>query len=941
MKRNSFLFILCLFFVQSVYSQNADKIPLDHSVYEKWKELDHAIISNDGNWVSYEINPQKGDGWLYLINVETGKQDSIARGYNAKFSNAGKYLAFKIKPQHLVVREAKKAKKKKDKMPKDSLGVWVFENDSIYRFERVKSFQISEKEGDWVVYQHEKKIPVKDTTNVENKEQDKKEKNKKDKEEGTDLVIFNPVTNELHKYTEVTGYFVPEYGDRIGFISVNSDSLDHSVVKIFNTLTGEVADIWKRDGVSKNLTLDNLAEQAAFIHSEDTGKVKVFSFYYWNKTILDAVLVADTTTQGMTAGWSVSENGKIFFSDDGGKLYCGTAPKPETEPEDTLLDEEKYKLDLWSWTDPLLQPQQKKQVEKEKKRTYQAVIHLNNKKLIQLADEYLPDIDLILEGDGDVALGISGLPYRKSLSWDANRYHDLYLVDLKTGKRKLIKEKAPSRYEISPYGKFVIWYETADSSWYSWSSETHNIIALTVSVDADFYNVLNDSPMDPRPYGVAGWIGKDEKVLIYDRFDLWKIDPAGEDEPENLTMGFGKKNNTRLRYVSLDPEEKSINPKGEIMLNAFHIYNKKTGFYRTGVKKSGQPDKLIMGDYRYYYPDKAKNAGKLIWERSTFQQYPDLWISDMDYKNQRKLSNTNPEQRKYLWGSVKLVEWMSFDHQQLQGLMYKPENFDPEKKYPMLVYFYERSSDGLHSHRIPSPSRSTINRAYSTSNGYIVFVPDIPYINGYPGHSAYKAVVSGTMAMLNKYDFIDAERIGLNGQSWGGYQIAYLVTRTDLYKCAFSGAPVSNMTSAYGGIRWGSGMSRMFQYEQTQSRIGGTLWEKPIHYIQNSPLFFVPDIRTPILIMHNDADGAVPWYQGIEFFVALRRLNKPAWMVSYNDESHNLTKWPNRKDLSIRMFQFYDYYLKGTPKPEWMINGIPAIEKGKEDGYELEGQIVN
>lgn len=936
MKRNNFFFILYVFIIQSVYSQNAEKIPLDHSVYDSWKELDHAIISSDGNWVSFEINPQKGDGWLYLINIETGKQDSVARGYDAEFSNAGKYLVFKIKPQYLVVREAKKAKKKKDRMPKDSLGIWVFKNDSIHRFERVKSFQISEKEGDWIVFHHEKKIPAKDTTNVENKEQDKKEKNKKDKEEGADLVIFNPVTEELHTFTEVTGYFVPEYGDRIGFISVNSDSLDHSVIKIFNTQTGKATDIWEKDGLSKNISLDNRAGQAAFIHSEDTGKAKVYSLYYWDKTLPVAGLVADTVTQGMPAGWSVSVNGDIFFSDDGEKLFCGTAPKPETEPEDTLLDDEKYRLDLWSWTDQLLQPQQNIQVEREQKRTYQAVIHLDNKRLVQLADELLPDVNLILKGDGDVVLGVSNLPYRKSLSWDANRYHNLYLVDLKTGERKLIKEKAPSRYEMSPYGKFVIWYETADSSWFSWSAETHKIIALTVSIDADFYDVLNDRPMDPRPYGVAGWIGEDKYVLIYDRFDLWKIDPAGEDIPENLTMGFGKENNTRLRYVRLDPEEKSINPKGEIILNAFHVYNKKSGFYRTGVKKPGQPDELIMGDYRYYYPDKAKNAGKLIWKRSTFRQYPDLWISDLNFKNHSKLSNTNPQQEKYLWGSVEVVEWMSFDHQQLQGLMYKPENFDPQKKYPMLVYFYERSSDGIHRHRIPSPSRSTINRAYSTSNGYIVFVPDIPYTIGYPGHSAYKAVVSGTMTMLNRYAFINPDRIGLNGQSWGGYQVAYLVTRTDLYKCAFSGAPVSNMTSAYGGIRWGSGMSRMFQYEQTQSRIGGTLWEKPIHYIRNSPLFFVPDIKTPLLIMHNDADGAVPWYQGIEFFVALRRLNKPAWLLSYNDESHNLTKWPNRKDLSIRMFQFYDHYLKGAPKPDWLINGIPAIQKGKEDGYEFE-----
>ena len=253
----------------------------------------------------------------------------------------------------------------------------------------------------------------------------------------------------------------------------------------------------------------------------------------------------------------------------------------------------------------------------------------------------------------------------------------------------------------------------------------------------------------------------------------------------------------------------------------------------------------------------------------------------------------------------------------------------------MLIYFYEKSSKGIHSHRIPSPSRSTINIPWCTSNGYVVFVPDIVYRDGYPGESAYDAIVSGTMAMTERNSFIDKDKIGIQGQSWGGYQVAYLVTQTNIYAAAMAGAPVSNMTSAYGGIRWGTGMSRMFQYEQTQSRIGGTLWEKPGLYIENSPLFHAPRIETPLLMMHNDNDGAVPWYQGIEFFVALRRLDKPVWMLTYNKEEHNLTKWPNRVDLGIRMMQFFDFYLKDAPEPKWMSEGVPALDKGKVNGREL------
>jgi dipeptidyl aminopeptidase/acylaminoacyl peptidase len=281
-----------------------------------------------------------------------------------------------------------------------------------------------------------------------------------------------------------------------------------------------------------------------------------------------------------------------------------------------------------------------------------------------------------------------------------------------------------------------------------------------------------------------------------------------------------------------------------------------------------------------------------------------------------------------------LVDWITGDGEKMQGKLYLPENLDKTKKHPMLVYFYERSSHGLYSHHIPQPNWSIINISYCVSNGYIVFVPDISYHKeGFPGECAYSSIVTGTLAMLQKFPFIDKDNMALQGQSWGGYQIAYLVTRTNLYKCAMAGAPVTNMTSAYGGMRWGSGMSRMFQYEKTQSRIGGTLWNKTIEYIENSPVFFAPKIETPLLIMHNDNDGAVPWYQGIELFNAMRRLSKPVWMLVYNKEEHNLRKRPNRKDLSKRTMQFFDYYLKGAKIPVWMDKGIPAHKKGEIHGY--------
>ncbi|MCK4464605.1 MAG: S9 family peptidase [Bacteroidales bacterium] len=944
MKKKIILIIsFAVFVFNFVSGQQNGKIPLDHSVYDSWKDIRNTIISNDGKWISYEINPQKGDGWLYLMNLETNRLDSVSRGYTARFSPNTNFLAFKIKPPFSVTRQAKKEKMKKEKMPKDSLGIWILTDLSLLKFERVKSYKIPEENTSWIVYHLEKELIKKDTVGKEEKKQEKikpEEENEKNdkkngKPEGTVLVIYNPITLSEHQFKDVTEYHVSKDGSLIGFIEVKTDSVDHSKAYAFDTSEEDFKEIWLKDGLTKKIISNETGDQVTFIHTEDTAKTKVYSLYLWDSKFDQAKTIVDTLTPGIPENWSVSEHGNISFSENGTKLYFGTAPKPEQEPEDTLLDNEKYEVDVWNWQDPLLQPMQKVQLDREKKRSYLAVYHTKLRKMVQLGDEEVRDVNTILKGNGDIAIGRSGLPYLKLISWESNRYEDIYTIDVNTGKKKLLLKKSPSYKNISQYGKYLIWYDTKDSSWYARSIISGNVASLTREIPVNFFNELHDSPSDPRPYGLAGWIGEDENVLINDRFDIWKIDPSGKRPPVNLTNGYGRKNNIRFRYIKLDREAETIDPKEKILLSSFHIYNKKSGFASIHSKSANDPFILLFDDFRFYNPVKSKHADKLIWRRSSFVEYPDLWISDIEFRNIKKVSNTNLQQGKYLWGTSELVEWISFDQKKLQGILYRPENFNPGKKYPMIVYFYERSSDGIHRHSTPRPSSSSMNITFYISNGYLVFVPDISYIVGYPGESAYNAVVSGTMAMINRFDFIDNDHIGLNGHSWGGYQIAYLVTRTNMYRCAHSGAPVSNMTSAYGGIRWGSGMSRMFQYEQSQSRIGGTLWEKPVHYFQNSPIFFVPKIETPVLMMHNDKDGAVPWYQGIEFFVALRRLNKPVWMLNYNGEKHGLGKRANQKDFTIRVFQYYNHFLKEAPAPEWMINGIPALKKGKNDGYKL------
>ncbi|HEY8506504.1 MAG TPA: prolyl oligopeptidase family serine peptidase, partial [Gemmataceae bacterium] len=426
----------------------------------------------------------------------------------------------------------------------------------------------------------------------------------------------------------------------------------------------------------------------------------------------------------------------------------------------------------------------------------------------------------------------------------------------------------------------------------------------------------------------------DKALLVYDKHDVWAVDPRGELPPACVTDGAGRAGGLRFRRVRLDPEERAIDPERPMLLSAFHLTTKATGFYRDRVHGTDKPQKLVLLNESLGRPEKAEAADRLLFTRSTFRKFPDLWVSDGDFKGMARVSDANPQQKDYLWGTAELVEWNSLDGERLQGILYRPEGFDPKKKYPMLVYFYERLSDTLHRHFVPAPGSSSINISFYVSRGYVVFVPDIPYRVGHPGQSCLNAVLPGVMKLVNE-GFVDKARVGVQGHSWGGYQVAYLLTRTSLFAAAEAGAPVSNMTSAYGGIRWGTGMSRMFQYEKTQSRIGGTLWDAQQRYIENSPVFWADRVETPLLLMHNDQDGAVPWYQGIEMFVALRRLGKPCWLVNYNGADHGLRRDEDKRDWAVRMQQFFDHYLKGAPPPVWLADGIPAEKKGRTLGLDL------
>ena len=977
--------IISLLFLLFSISVNAQKKVIDHSVYDGWESIGEKSISNNGKYVAYAINPQEGDGTLVIQSTDNSYRKIIPRGYNANITEDNRFIVFKIKPLFKDVREARIRKKTPPEMPKDSLGILELGKDSVIRIPSVRSYKLPEDgNGLWLAYLYERNASLltrpaarpdslTQITNmmkmadslahivdsIRNRANEAKTKgiaslqpartgnrtsgNRVSEriEEGAELVLRNLATGEERKYKLVNDYLFNKSG-KVLLVETsrkNGDTLVNAAVLRLDLVSGKTDTIMKKFNDARSFSMDDEGSQLAFIAERDSATRALQKFYklYYFKTGMDsAIMRVDRNTAGVNKGLTVSDSSLPKFSKDGNKLFFGLANI--RQPKDTTVPEfETARLDVWHYNDDYLQPQQLKQLRMEMGRSYQAVLVGDQKKVIQLGGPDAENIYLVDEGNADFVIATSSKGSRIESQWQGFAKQSAYVISIAGGNRKTIKEKHRGLFTVSPQGKYVTWFDGAAKNYFSYNVGTGAIKNISKKITTPLYDDEDDHPDEPPSFGTIGWIENDVALLVNDRYDIWQLDPDDAKAPVNVTAGYGKKSRIVLKYVRLDRDQRFFKANQPLLLEAFNRNSKYSGYYTKSLGASGDPDLMTMGPYGYVAPLKAKQADVYLLGRMTPQESPDVYAST-DLKNFTKLSNINQQQKDYNWLTAELIKWKMFDGKESEGLLYKPENFDPKKKYPVIFYFYEQDADGLYNYRAPAPSASTINIPYFVSNGYIVMDPNIHYKDGEPGESAYNSVVSAAKH-LSKFPWVDSTKLAIQGQSWGGYQVAYLVTRTKMFAAAGAGAPVANMTSAYGGIRWGTGLNRQFQYERTQSRIGATLWQRPDLYIKNSPLFKADKITTPMMIMHNDADGSVPWYQGIELFTAMRRLNKKVWMLQYNGEDHNLVERRNRKDLSIRLGQFFDHFLKGAPAAKWISEGVPAVVKGVDFGTEVPTEV--
>lgn len=952
-----------------IAGQQAKKI-LDPSVWDGWKSVQNSGLSRTGKWLMYRIVPQSGDAELVVMSGTGATTYKVPRAQAVRITRDEKFAVMTVVPLKAEADKARQERKPAAQQPKNALAIMDLSDGKVTTVEKVLSYRMADKDNGWIAYQlivdapaggpaggaggpggrggrpggggdeiddiqgqGTQQPPAQGGTQKPEEKKDDKPQKRRDHAAGNEVILRELATGKEVKLADVASYNFTEDGSWMVYATSTKDGSGDGVF-LRNMASGETVEVVKAMAVYRSLNFDKKMSQIAFVSDKDDYKAdkpssSVFVYDIAKKNLR---VVAKEGSAGLPKGWWVSPTTSVSFSENGKRLLFATVPKPQAEPKNDTPEEDRVSVDIWNWKDPLLQSHQLKQVAFTQNQTYQAVAFLDSGKILQLETEEMPNASIGNRNDADIAIASNPNPYQQLISWDQG-YQDVYKVDLRNGERTMLLKKSPNGVSLSPSAKYGLYFDDEKGHYFCIDMASGKTVNLTAKIPYPVYDEENDVPALAGPQGTGGWIDGDKGVLIYDSYDIWLCDPTGQTAPRNITNELGRWRKWSFRIIRTDLEDPDIDPNKPLLLRVTDTEDMATGFFTDTVAGDKYPEKLIMEDRTLTYSGKAEEGNQVLMTRGSFTEYPNVWLTDMSFKNGKQVSDANPQQKEYNWGTSEIVRWTSTDGKKMSGVLVKPENFDPTKKYPMIVYFYERSLDQLHVHRVPAPSASVINPTEYASNGYLVFMPDIVYRTGYPGESAEQCILSGTAALIDR-GFVDPKRVGVQGQSWGGYQTAFLVTRTRMFAAACAGAPVVDMFSAYGGIRWGTGVVRQMQYEKGQSRIGGTIWDKPLQYIENSPVFWADKIETPLMLMNNDQDGAVPYWQGIEMFTAMRRLGKPCWLFVYNGEDHNLVQRKNRKDWSVRMQQFFDYYLKDGPAPVWLEEGVPAVKKGKTMGTE-------
>lgn len=795
----------------------------------------------------------------------------------------------------------------------------------------------------------------------------------------SNLNILNLTSKRIEIIRDVANFKVPSEGNDNIFLFVKKDDEKAIVIKRFvsrkQDIVRNVLENWLSDDgkicvfktVSENM--DNKIS-INWIDLERNKQLTIWNGYNIGSIVLDfdfkqLAFTANKAIWHFKLGMKkpiclVRSNSSVIdsnfdlgncrgFNQSGNFLYFYLDKKNAN-----LKDIDTTAPEIWSYIDTKLQSVQEKEIS-QNATTFISGINLTNGKIIQLQKH---DREIFEEPGKSSRKVLSSYKTEDGdgmeSSWNSYSLSHFDLIDLFTGYRKKLEflERPKNVLStLSPSGAYILYFDNKQGDYYSYNVESGREVNLTKDIKANWKESIADFTALNFPFvyrGIAAWTSSGESVLIYDSHDIWKLDLSGKKRPLNVTNGFGLSHNI-IFNLELNEKTNVIQENEILLMSAFNKETKDNGFFSKQIGKVGDPTKLTMGSYLYkinsyhtlaasdFTPIKARRSKAYLLRRQSATDAPNyFWTTD--FKSFKQLTNIQP-QAQYNWLTAELHSWKLPDGQKLQGILYKPQDFNPNRKYPVIFYYYQKLSDGLHTFLRPGLRLgANIDIPSYVSNGYIIFCPDINYEIGAPMQGTLKSIVSGA-EYLSKLPFVDGTKLGLHGHSFGAIQTNYIVTHSTLFAAACSVSGSADWISKYGSLEGnqknGYSYSYMNQFEgEGQMRMGKTLWEDLPGYIYSSPIFQVDKITTPLLLAHGKLDPRCPFPNILEFFLGLRRLGKISWMLVYPDDGHVL-HGKNAFDFDLRAMQFFNHYLKGKSAPIWMSKGIKATSRAFKAGTEL------
>jgi dipeptidyl aminopeptidase/acylaminoacyl peptidase len=957
----------------------APKKLLDYHAYSAWRQIRDVRLSRDGRRLAYAHVAAEADGELIVRDLGGTAVFRTQRGRAPQFSPDGRFIVYRISAPVADVKAAEKAAKPPDQRPKDGLGIADLADVASAKtttVDRVRSFALA-RDGATLAYLMEPSpspapsasappaasqspapavsVPpspsphpiVAASASVSPSAQPAPSASPAaaassapkgpGKDAPTSLGIRRLGDADATRVANVSAYAVSADGSHVAYVvQTKADESVHvrDVASGKDQLVAHgvahlVAPALSTDGA----TVAYLSDPDAYDESvkKETGARSPFRLMVADTRGGAVVEALGPATPGLAPHTYATDARTPEFSADGSRLALWTANVPLPRPSSAPA---RVDLDFWYWRDGELPTQQRRAAQNPQHGTYLALYDLGARRVTQLGTRDVPNVSLA--HDARYALGWSDAPYVKLATYD-DSYFDVYRIDVATGARRLLERKAKTDAPaLSPTGRYAAGYDPLRRAWYTLRLADGRKAWITDPRTVRAAEEDDDHPAPPPPYGFGGWTPGDRGVLVYDRYDVWLASPDGG-PPVALTRGAGRAAQGIYRVVhprTDEPDSAFVNARpvfarAPYLLSVVDDRTKASGFAVLATLAPQTPPRITMLlDKAVGAPWRGRDGGGLVFTEQRFDEFPDLWSSAALPVTAARVSDANPQAAQYAWGRSRLIDYTNARGEKLRAVLTVPDGFDAHRRYPMLVYVYEKMSNGLHAYVVPQ-SGTVVNLARYANHGYVVLQPDIRYRIGHTTASAIDCVGSAVKRVV-AMGFVDPKRIGMAGHSYGGYEVNALVTHTDIFRAVESGASDSDLPSLYGGF-WESGDVQQSYYERSQGRIGATPWARPDLYVENSPLFFVQHVRAPYLRIQNDEDGAVPYGQGVEFFTALRRAGKEAYMFSFIGEAHGLMKQPNKDYWTVHLDEFFDHFLLGAPRPDWMNHNGSYETRGERD----------